>query len=415
MDPSLLNLYQKRRKQWAKEIGRYSRLILNDHFSIVLFVVLGFGIFFYQDQLVKLQVALQTPGVKYGLKGLLSVLVTSLLLLGRPLWFTKTADQSFLFARGQAWQPYWLKGTYLTTFLWSVVIAVGLIVLAPLMQLVNQWTLGEMGLFGLWVLLAKTAYELLRYLLIYYSNQRTLGLTGFCLLQLVLAYLSMNLSFRGLVGFIGLYLMVVLLVLMQLKKGTQHRVVNFNGVIESEEKRQAHFYRFISVFADTPQQQTSIKPRPWLAPLLERMTYFNQSSLAYLYLRVLMRSTSYSSVWLRLLLFTGGLMFLTNNAWLLIVLGVLCLILTALQLMPLMHAYRHHPGVALISSQTNKSLKAFQLVLMFALWAQRVVFMIIFIYKVPFGWPFILALASWIGTSLLLAYGYAPYWSKKHH
>lgn len=415
MDQSLLNLYQKRRKQWAKEIGRYSRLILNDHFSIVLFVVLGFAIFFYRDQLIKLQELIQTPWVRPTLKGILSLLVTSLLFLGRPLWFTKTADQSFLFAKGEEWQQYWLKGTYLTSLLWGSLVVVGLILLAPLMQVVNQWILGEIGLFGIWIVLSKVTYEVLRYLFIYYQNQRTKGLIGFFILQVILTYFSMNLSFRWLIGFLGLYLLAMLMVLMQLKKGTKHRVVDFNSVIESEEKRQAHFYRFISVFAETPQHKASVKPRIWLTPLLERLTYFNRSSLSYLYLRLIARSTTYSNLWVRLLIFTSILMFLSANPWILILLGVLCLILTGLQLMPLMHEYRHHPSIALKVKQLKQQLNGFQPVLMAALWLQRVVFIVIFIFKIPFGLPFMIALVSWIGVSLLLTYGYAPYWAKKHH
>ncbi|HJF16729.1 MAG TPA: ABC transporter permease, partial [Globicatella sulfidifaciens] len=62
---NLTELRQKRLQSLIKEMGKYGRLIFNDHFSVILFVILGFFMFFYREQLVVLQgdhtTVLKTP------------------------------------------------------------------------------------------------------------------------------------------------------------------------------------------------------------------------------------------------------------------------------------------------------------------------------------------------------------------
>src|SRR5699024_1204060 len=109
---SLAQLWQQRLSQFLKELGKYGRLIFNDHFSIILFVILGFGAFFYRDQLLRLQ-AMDTAAIRLPIIAISVILLAVCFQLGRPLWLTQDSDKSYLFARGKEWHAYWLKGTLL--------------------------------------------------------------------------------------------------------------------------------------------------------------------------------------------------------------------------------------------------------------------------------------------------------------
>lgn len=113
---TLAQLWQKRLSHFLNELGKYGRLIFNDHFSIILFMMLGFGAFFYQDQLVKLQ-AMDLATLKWPVLLSASLVLALFFHLGRPLLLTLDPDKSYLFARGKEWQAYWLKGTILAVVL----------------------------------------------------------------------------------------------------------------------------------------------------------------------------------------------------------------------------------------------------------------------------------------------------------
>ena len=71
----LKQLFSKRLNLFLKEVGKYGRLIFNDHFSIILFVLLGFGALYYQQQLNYLQ-TLETNQYKLPLITLLAALIS---------------------------------------------------------------------------------------------------------------------------------------------------------------------------------------------------------------------------------------------------------------------------------------------------------------------------------------------------
>lgn len=414
MDQSLNSLYRKRMNQWFKEIGRYSRFILNDHFSIILFVILGFGIFFYYKQLTVLQSFVQNIWIREMIKGLLSLFIISLLFIGRPIWFTQAADEAFLFSRGQDWHRYWLKGTLYTGMIHSVLLGIVCLLLTPLFQVITNWSLQEMSLFTLWVVLLRISYEALRYGMIFYTKGRLIGKMIFFMIHSLLAYVGMQLEIRGLVVLIFGYCLLLAGITGGIKRGIPSKILDFNYVLTNEEKRRTNFYRFISIFADTPHQRESVKPRIWFTPLLEKLTWFNRSTLSYLYLRLFLRNTTYSNLWLRLLLFTSVLMVISQESLLIIILGSLCLILTGLQLMPLMKEYRYHPGLLLSFKEGKIRLRSFQSVLILALLLQSALFTVILMIKLPWSWLFVIGVLGWIGISFLLTYVYAGYWLRKH-
>ena len=132
----LAQLWRKRFGQLLNEVGKYGRLIFNDHFSIILFVILGFAGLFYRDQLIQLQnldaTLIRLPII------LFSVFILGICFqVGRPILLTKDPDKSYLFAQGKEWHNYWLRGTLLGLSLPVLLLIGATALLMPFIQLVT--------------------------------------------------------------------------------------------------------------------------------------------------------------------------------------------------------------------------------------------------------------------------------------
>ena len=122
------NLWSKRLRNWLNEVGKYARLILNDHFSIFIVIILSFLGLYYRELILFLQLNYSepTPGWLYLVMGILMLLI---LKVGSPLWLTLAPDASYLYPQGAHWRHYWTKGILVGMILPIVVSCVVLVVM----------------------------------------------------------------------------------------------------------------------------------------------------------------------------------------------------------------------------------------------------------------------------------------------
>lgn len=413
---TLAQLWQKRLSHFLNELGKYGRLIFNDHFSIILFMMLGFGAFFYQDQLVKLQ-AMDLATLKWPVLLSATLVLALIFHLGRPLLLTLDPDKSYLFARGKKWQAYWLKGTILAVVLPIILLLVMYALMSPFISLVTAWSDGVFIAYAVCLVWAKLISFLLMYLNIF-----DLGL-GKVEKPLKQGHHTLAFVLVLLVSFafsqpIGLIFMSVVLVLLTAYVGwamtrREQQLMQFNYVIEQEEIRTATFYKWIAIFADVPHLVPSVKRRQYLDGLLEKLSGKLPNRESYMYIRMLFRHTAYSGVWIRVMIFIALLLVLVDKLWMAAALGFIGHLLTVVQLVPLIHYYDAHPIQRLYPIKMSNQYQAFQKTMLIIFFVQTLVYALVWVLVQGFSLTWLTAIGIWLILALLLIYIYIPAWSRK--
>lgn len=414
---NLAQLWQKRFGLFAKELGKYGRLIFNDHFSIILFVILGFGAFFYREQLVRLQ-AMDSSTIRLPIIIIAVIILAICFQLGKPMWLTKDSDKSYLFARGKEWHNYWLKGTVLALILPVIFLLAATFLLIPFISLVTAWSSEQLLLLCLFLALAKTLSFLLLYLNIFSLGlgkpQQALNQwqhTAIFVFVLLISFLVPAspwhvMSFAVVLAGFAFY---VVWAFSQRGK----RLIQFEYVIEQELERESTFYKWIAIFADVPHLVPSVKRRKYLDGLLEKLSARLANRGSFMYLRMLFRNNAYSGVWLRVMLFMGVLLVLVDQLYIAMILGAIGHVLTVVQLVPLIHYYDSHPFQQLYPVQNTKQYQAFQPTMLIIFIIQTAFYALVWSFIQGFSVTWLLAIAAWLASSALLTYLYIPLWDRK--
>lgn len=414
---SLTQLWQQRLSQFLKELGKYGRLIFNDHFSIILFVILGFGAFFYRDQLLRFQ-AMDPAAIRLPIIAISVILLAVCFQLGRPLWLTQDSDKSYLFARGKEWHAYWLKGTLLAATLPVIILIGAAVLLSPFISLVSAWTSEQLVILCAFLALAKVLSMLLIYLNIF-----TLGLgktqAPLTQWQHTLAFviiLTLSLVIKASPWHILVFALALAALSAYVAWGMSQRqqaVMQFEYVIEQEMARESTFYKWIAIFADVPHLVPSVKRRRYLDGLLDSISQRLANRDSYMYIRMLFRNNAYSGVWQRVMLFIGVLLILVDQAPIAIALGAIGHILTVVQLLPLIHYYDAHPFQQLYPVQHDQQYQAFQPTMMIIFILQTAFYSLVWLVVQGPTLSWLIALVAWLAIAGLLSYLYIPVWDRK--
>lgn len=78
------SLWQQRYSNYLKEIGKYSKLIMNDHFSIILLIIFAFGALYYRDLIMQLQ-ALDLSVIRWVIILGVVIWLSSIFQFGQPI------------------------------------------------------------------------------------------------------------------------------------------------------------------------------------------------------------------------------------------------------------------------------------------------------------------------------------------
>ncbi|MBG9981459.1 ABC transporter permease [Facklamia sp. DSM 111018] len=414
----LNDLFRQRLDQHLKEIGKYGRLIFNDHFSIILFVLLGFLALFYREILIQLD------------SGLLShqklILSTFILLglafafhLGDVKWLNFEPDKSYLLPRGKEWLGYWKKGLIVGAILPLTILALFIILLMPLIHRISAWTLEDLWLL-MWIsLLYKINSLFAQYLNVLQVDKAFLKkwskwfFTIFYITCLSLSlYLPTPFPLRvmvlGGVFIIGLVLYRYLTV----RNGS----IFFSYALDQAQKQQANFYKIVSMFADVPRIKPTISRRAFLDSMIYFMSRKPYNHYQYIYLRTIMRNDAYSGIWIRVTIFISiWILLLEKPLWLVGSLGGLGYWLSLVQLLPIAKHYEMHPIQRIYPVRNEKlQVSALQVALGQVLLLQTFFYMLVLVIKQGFGLQFFLLVGVWILVASGMIFLYLPIWFKKH-
>ena len=415
---SLEELGKARFKYFIDQVGKYSRLIINDHFSVILMVLLAFGAIYYRDLLGHLQ-TLQASSLRLPVIIVATGLIGGLFQMGHPMWFTKQADRSYLFAQGQKWHPYWFKWVMSSLFLPFIYLALGSFLVYPFLKLVSPWVHYPVWLFIALVWLMKVADYLMVYLsafdlgLAYQSRQ--LGRSAYSIIFTIILFISCLLPKTWDLGMLILPVAITFIYFLWAFQNINYYPMQFDYVVALEAKRQATFYRWVSIFADVPTRTPSIRRLPWMDYLIQPLSKLYPNRFYYLYLRLLVRNSAYASIWLKILIFIAFLLLFTNSSYLLLGLGILSSLMTIIQLLPLIHTYDYHPFQRIYPHHQKRQVQAFQITMLLIFGSQLLAYSLVLClshldHLASLWW----IIPVWLLVDLALIYFYVPWWYQKN-
>lgn len=412
------DLWQKRFSNYLKEIGKYSRLIINDHFSIILLIIGAFGALYYRELLLQLQ-AMDLSILRWVI--ILGVVAWLCLVFqfGRPIWLTSDPDKSYLFARGEEWHNYWLKSTLVSAIFPIVIISIATVLVMPFLQVISVWDLSLARLLVVYLALFKVISFMLLYLDIFNlglgqiaGRPLSRGIHSLFVGIVLLFTFSVPSTANIAVPAVIISILTIYIIWAMTKRAD--RWVAFDYVVEEETLREASFYKWISIFADVPHLKPSVKRRAYLDGLVESMKTLNNDRYSFLFLRSLLRNNAYSGVWSRVMIFVSVLIVLTDNIWMLLGIGILSHILTLVQLVPLMTNYSHHPFQQIYPHRDGSIVKAFQKTTSVIILIQVVIYTIFALLSQALTVKLLMVVVTWFVVGILFIALYIPWWYIKN-
>ena len=415
---NLQDLFKDRIMKRLKEIGKYSRLIFNDHLSIILFGLIGFLLLIYQQLLNQLSGEVSLT-FRLGLTSLITLTLVLFIQFGSPYWLNEPADDAYLFGRGKEWLSYWRRGLFYSMGISALLLVPVVVVLMPLIAAVSAWQANQsLLLIGIILLL-----KMLQLFNLHLNVMRTprhpkdrFKAGAFMVSLAGLIFLSL---WVGHPWYIGLYLITILwlclFTLMRYQRLKDGRL-DFHYAIQESLKQRARFYKFVSLFANVPEVVSSIKRRKFLDPLIQALTLKPMNRYQYYYLRLMMRNDIYSGIWIRVSLFIAIMYQMVKHSVLLsVLLGGIGYLLTTIQLLPILRLNHSHPFQKIYPVQDEQlRIRSFKQVLLQILMIQSLCYLLGLVVAMGFSLDILLVLLLEAGILVGILYGYLPFWFHKY-
>lgn len=320
----MTKLWSARLARHAKAQSRYLQRVFNDHFVLVLLILMGGLLYAYSGFVRQIPVGTRW----YAL--LVAALLAFSLPIGRLATLLEPADATFLLPRLAE-----MRG-YLTRALrYSLVLP---ITLQFLLTLAAYPLLGG-DFFALtcWVV-AQIGYKVADM----YLQRATLYQVAPHRVRMMLIVVACLGNLVSVLTHPVMTLVLALLIVVgvwQLGRRQLGRPLDLTLAIQLESDRMTRIYRFYNLFTDVPGLGGGTHRRGYLDALLTRIPQTQENTWRYLYARGLLRSEAYGSLSVRLTVMGALMVFLVKDWWLALGLGVLFIYLLGVQLVPLAMRY----------------------------------------------------------------------------
>lgn len=367
---TLSELWQFRLGLLLKELGKYSRLIINDHFSVILLVLLAFAGIYYQEVLSLLE-GRQTSGILFLIKSIVLLVLFLVTSMGQPIWLTEEADKAYLFSLGKAWFNYWKQSSLLSLPLPLIVSAILTSLAYPILERLGIWSWTNFY----WVILSVLILQLFSIVTYLFRARAAFILSP----RLVFVYRFLVLTILIFMNEPLNLIIVALLLILYLglfiftMRTWSSQIIQFEYVVKQEARRKSRFYKWVSIFADVPQIIPEIHRRKVLDPILKYLDNRCTDAYSYHLSRLLLRHPVYSGIWLKVLIFIAFLMVWTSNPVFLFTLGLLGHLMTLVQLIPLL-TYHQKQTMMRVFPLIPNYLKGFSTLMRFILYFQSLIY-----------------------------------------
>src|SRR5690625_3551391 len=308
-------LFKQRVTEHIKRLNRYLRYIFNGHFMIALiFIIITLAIY-YQKWLESIDETFPAT--------LIIALALGFVASYNPLQtFIKEPDKVFLIVKEVQMHRYF---RYALLYNYVVQLYMVFVVTAAIVPLFIQVYPGKTKLdyiLTFVILLIIKAWNMLSnwYMLkVHNVNIRRFDKLVRTLISIALFYFLLVGQFVVIITVFYFAVIVNNIILTRKQSG-----LAWDVLIENDQHRLVLFYRFVSMFAEAPQISKRMKKRRVLASIINKLVPFDHSATYdYLYRMTFLRSSDYLSMYLRLILIGGVIIYLVPNIWLKIIFALL--------------------------------------------------------------------------------------------
>ncbi|MBA2872012.1 ABC-2 type transport system permease protein [Anoxybacillus calidus] len=369
-------LWKQRVIAYFNELKRYLRYMFNDHLLFILLIGIGAGAVAYKQWV---------NGLSYDFPFAFVVsLVLAPFLTHSPVQtLLKEADLVFLLPAEKQLTPYFQRA-----FLFSLMMHIYmlLIVIAAISPLYAKFSHVSFLFLFIVLLLLKVWNMWITWKGNYFIEPIMHRLSWG--VRLVLNFLFMYfLLAKAPIGFTASLSAIMLILLGYFARATKQKGLKWERLIHQDAKRMMTFYRLANLFTDVPQLKEQVKRRKWLDVFLPLVSYRQENTFLYLYMRTFFRASDYLGLYIRLIIIACLLIYIVPSSYGKNIVLLFFIYATGFQLYTLSRHHRTKMMIKLypIGNEQNK-----QALL-------RFLFVLLFIQTI------ILALFVWLTSSLFSA------------
>ncbi|WP_208559110.1 ABC transporter permease [Marinilactibacillus kalidii] len=386
------SLFKQRSTIYMKQLSRYMKYVLNDHFVLALLLLLGAAGFGYSNYIQTVQTGEFIPRL------VLLILMTGAISIGNISTLLQQADRAFLLPLESELYPILKKAVWKSMMILALPLAFVSIAAMPLLASTMATVQLDMWPIFVATTIMLKIMDLNIEFMTYFVNDSTKRTTFQYLAKCIMIIgLASSLFINLLIGFVFSILVALLsLLLIRLNK-QQHKSLQWDYVISREENRQQAIYRFINLFTEVSFIESHPKRLKVLDKLIALQSSRNKEIHYYYIVRTFYRNPSFSGLVIRLTLI-GMLFFSFDTApGLDLVIGLLFLYLIGFQLIPIYQQFKQNFYFQLYPIEETGKIKSIQRLITEVLAAVLLLFIGVSLFKSLFSSGLIL-----IGGSLFI-------------
>lgn len=374
-------LFKERLGEHLKRLNRYLRYIFNGHFMVALiFIIITISVYYQQwlEQMSPSFPAALVIAIVFG--GVASY---------NPIQsFLKTPDKVFLTVKEEKLQPYFrLSLVYNYVFQLYMVLIVSAAFGPMFEKAFPNKSLKDYFVLIFILLLLKgwnmaTNWYMFK---VQHSLIRRLD-------KIIRTFLSVAIFFFLLKGTIFVITMIVLyfaIALNNLFLTRKQSGLAWETMIDNDQIRLASFYRFVSMFAEVPHLSNRLVKRRILSKMVyKKVAFTQQATFDFLYRLAFIRSSEYLSMYIRLTILGGIVIYFIPNLWLKLAFVLLFLYMTSFQMIALFHHYRTNIWIDLYPIGREDRVRAFITFLSRITLIQSALFALVFLILMQYVYVF---------------------------
>lgn len=363
-------LWSKRVQYVWSEIRKYGRYMFNDHLVLVVFILFGGLLFSYQQWT-------ETLDENFPVIVVLAIVLATGLTYSPIYTLFEPADQVFLLPAENKMRPYYLKSiqwsfiiqSYILFFLWLFVL--------PMYKQIATVSIGHFIGILIVLLFIKGWNLFVHWNVLKLPNHTHVWIDSIVryLINGIFIYVLLHKSLM-VIGVILLFLLYG----WYFQKSTTKLPLQWERLIQREEKRKMSFYRFANLFTDVPKLKGQIKRRKWADFFLRNVPFSTSKTYDFLFIRMFLRNNEYFYLVVRLTAIGSFLIWLFRDmVFGQMIVAVLFMYMTGLQLLPLWRYHRQVLWTFIYPVQSTVHMYSYLRLLRTILLIQLIVFVLVLV------------------------------------
>lgn len=366
--------YHIRQLIQRKNMMKYLKYVLNDHFLLVMLISLG-GFGLYYSEFVK------TIDESFYLGTLFGILGCSLtIFFGKLATLIKEADSIFLLPKERAMADYLKISLRHSIVLPFIVIGLVTGVLMPILVATTTLDFAHFLpiVLNLWGL--KLADLFIQLESLYLNTEKKVCLHTGLLVIISLLTMSINVLVMPWYG-LGLTAVFLLFIYKTTQSSLANNPLNWDKAIQTERKRMKKIYSFINLFTDVPGLSAEVKRRKYFDGLLNKIKKEQGQTYTYLYSRVFLRGTEYSGLVFRLTIIGSLVLVFSDQLILSVIVSLLFIYLIGFQLLPIYNEFDYMLMTQLYPVNKSQKTDAVQKLILIILLVVAAIFSIVLVIR----------------------------------